>query len=64
MYKFLLLMLNLISNFRYPDYGSDIDIKKTKYDNDETYIAFNKEFKTDKVPFKKIDIWNRLFPLK
>lgn len=47
--------------FRYPDYGPEINVNRTKYDEKETFVSFNNEFEIDEVPFKQIRIWHDLF---
>lgn len=48
---------------RYPYYGPDIDVNKTKYNNEQTYIKFDSNFEIDTVPFKDAKLWDELFPL-
>lgn len=49
---------------RLPYFGSEIDVKTAKFDDEQTYIKFDERIELDKIPFKNADLWNRLFPIK
>lgn len=49
---------------RYPYFGSNVDVSSARFNNDETFIKFDRIFELSKYPFKDEALWDTHFPLK